>query len=109
VSGRNRGRRLGSHFSGLACVEAWASVADLAPFPDRDGEVPERSNGAVSECPWGHTGLSPKRTERELLCGRATEVTSDPVPSRAVLKTLGADPGAMLARHDQRQRRSFVG
>ena len=38
ASGRNRGRRLGSHFSGLAGVEAWAPAADLPPFPDRRGE-----------------------------------------------------------------------
>jgi hypothetical protein len=34
ASGRNRGRRLGSQFSGLAGVEAGAPAADLPPFPD---------------------------------------------------------------------------
>jgi hypothetical protein len=43
VSGRNRGRRLGSHFSGLASVVAWAPAADLPPFLDRS----RRGAGAV--------------------------------------------------------------
>jgi hypothetical protein len=47
VSGRNR--RLGSHFSGLAGVEAWAPAADPPPFPDRRGGFDLRLVGPLTQ------------------------------------------------------------
>jgi hypothetical protein len=44
VSGRNRGRRLGSHFSGEAC----APTADLPAFPDLRGKGVRRGRAGRS-------------------------------------------------------------
>src|SRR5260370_26913507 len=70
VSGRNRGRRLGSHFSGLVGVEAWAPAADLPPFPDHL----RRRAGAVERGSFECEGPFPR--------GAAAGPISLPSPSR---------------------------
>jgi hypothetical protein len=70
ASGRNRGGRPGSHFSGLAGVEAWAPAADLPPFPGSRAERCRRGNPPCS----GAIGKG---------CGPPFKAVSSPIGERS--------------------------
>jgi hypothetical protein len=58
--------------------------AGLRPFAR--GEVPERSNGAVSKCAWRRAGPSYRVPEQKVFCGsRGVWEPRDPAPSQPVL------------------------